>query len=155
MAKKSARELLREKVAAHAAEKKALKFGRLREVALKESKKAGEAISELAHSMRVVAESFSHLAANLDLTPPPSAASPAAKAAESKPEAKEDVMRRFHDIGDAPFARQPRNHPALRYNLAHAAALPSSRRPPCGSQLSGTVTGKSINTCASPLPCGS
>ena len=89
MAKKSARELLREKVAAHAAEKKALKFGRLREVALKESKKAGEAISELAHSMRVVAESFSHLAANLDLTPPPSAASPAAKAAALKKYAAE------------------------------------------------------------------
>ena len=63
MEKKSSRELLREKIAAMTEAKKARTFGRLREVAEKEPKKAGDVLGELASSLGVMASSISNLRA--------------------------------------------------------------------------------------------
>ena len=85
MAQKSSRELLREKIAAIAKAKQARQFGRLRDVAAKEPKKAGDAFGELASQMRTISDSFSHLRANLDFAPMPKSAGPKARmAAQAK-----------------------------------------------------------------------
>jgi hypothetical protein len=81
---KSAREALREKLAALAESKKASQFGRLREVAKKEAGKVGEALGELAHSASIMATSFSALKENLDLNEAPRAASLKARVAARK-----------------------------------------------------------------------
>ena len=73
--KKSAREALREKLAALAESKKASQYGRLREVAKKAPGKVSEALGELVRSASTLSASFATLKENLDLNEAPRAAS--------------------------------------------------------------------------------
>ena len=89
MEKKSSRELLREKIAAMTEAKKARIFGRLRQVAENEPKKAGDSLGELAHSLGVMATSMSNFRENLDLSDVPKTASLRARMAAKKKYASE------------------------------------------------------------------
>ena len=82
--KKSAREALREKLAALAESKKASQYGRLREVAKKAPGKVSEALGELVRSASTLSASFATLKENLDLNEAPRAASLKARVAARK-----------------------------------------------------------------------